>query len=207
LAFDRQALSSWFTGLNPDKVVHAINCGSNEEFVDLLGVTYSPDFGFTGGQTSEAGSEIQWALSNSEIYHSERWGSFKYQLPIPTDDAQYTLILKFSEIYFQEPGQKVFNIKVGSQVAVRDLDIFSKLLSRGIPYDEFVDIRVKGGKVTVNGQESSDALKNGKLQIDFVQGKADNPKINGIVLVQGGKENTHYNAFKNYLKALEDLKQ
>lgn len=117
------------------------------------------------------------------------------------------MILKFSEIYFQEPGQKVFNIKVGSQTAVRDLDIFGKLLSRGIPYDEFIDIKVKGGKVSVNGQESSDALKNGKLQIDFVQGKADNPKVNGIVLVQGGKENTHYNAFKNYLKALEDLKQ
>ena len=42
LAFDRQALSSWFTGLNPDKVVHAINCGSNEDLTDLLGVTYSP---------------------------------------------------------------------------------------------------------------------------------------------------------------------
>jgi len=96
---------------------------------------------------------------------------------------------------------------VGSQVAVRDLDIFSKLLSRGIPYDEFVDIRVKGGKVTVNGQESTDALKNGKLQIYFVQGKADNPKVNGIILVQGGKDNTHYDAFQKYLKALEDLKQ
>jgi hypothetical protein len=128
-------------------------------------------------------------------------------LPIPTDDSQYTLILKFSEIYFQEPGQKVFSVKVGSQVAVRDLDIFTKLLSRGIPYDEFIDIKVKNGKVYVNGQESTDALKNGKLQIDFVQGKADNPKVNGILLVQGGKENTHYDAFQKYLKALEDLKQ
>jgi len=128
-------------------------------------------------------------------------------LPIPTDDSQYTLILKFSEIYFQEPGQKIFNVKVGSQVAVRDLDIFTKLLSRGIPYDEFIDIKVKNGKVFVNGQESTDALKNGKLQIDFVQGKADNPKVNGILLVQGGKENTHYDAFQKYLKALEDLKQ
>ena len=61
------------------------------------------------------------------------------------------MILKFSEIYFQEPGQKVFNIKVGSQTAVRDLDIFAKLLSRGIPYDEFIDVKVKGGKVSVNG--------------------------------------------------------
>ena len=160
-----------------------------------------------GGQTSEAGAEIQWALPNSEIYHAERWGSFKYQIPLPsTDDSQYTLILKFSEIYFQEPNQKVFNVRIGSQVVIRELDIFSKLLSRGIPYDEFIDVRVKNGKVSVNGQEASDALKNGKLIIDFVQGKADNPKVNGILLVQGGKENTHWKSFQNYLKAIEDLK-
>ena len=41
-AFDRAALSQWFMGLNPDKVVHAINCGSNDEIVDIVGVTYSP---------------------------------------------------------------------------------------------------------------------------------------------------------------------
>ena len=42
IAFDRVALSQWFMGLNPDKIVHAINCGSNEEIVDVTGVTYSP---------------------------------------------------------------------------------------------------------------------------------------------------------------------
>jgi hypothetical protein len=39
-AFDRQALSSWFTGLRTEKIVHAINCGSYEDVTDLLGVTY-----------------------------------------------------------------------------------------------------------------------------------------------------------------------
>ena len=39
-AMDRQALSSWYVGLNPDKVVYAINCGSNEEIQDLLGIVY-----------------------------------------------------------------------------------------------------------------------------------------------------------------------
>ncbi len=42
VAVDRQALSQWFTGLNSDKIVHAINCGSNEEIVDILGINYSP---------------------------------------------------------------------------------------------------------------------------------------------------------------------
>jgi hypothetical protein len=39
-AFDRQALASWFVGMNPDKVVVAINCGSNDEVLDQGGFTY-----------------------------------------------------------------------------------------------------------------------------------------------------------------------
>ena len=32
--FDRQALASWFVGLNPDKVIVAINCGASEDILD-----------------------------------------------------------------------------------------------------------------------------------------------------------------------------
>ncbi len=41
-AFDRQALATWFVGLDPDKVILAINCGSNEEITDTAGVSYQP---------------------------------------------------------------------------------------------------------------------------------------------------------------------
>ena len=64
------------------------------------------------------------------------------------------MILKFSEVYFQEPGQKIFDVKIGNQKAVADLDIFGTVFSRGIPYDEFVEINVKAGKVFVNVRES-----------------------------------------------------
>ena len=39
-AYDRQIIAGWFLGLNPEKVVYAINCGSNEDYTDMLGVTY-----------------------------------------------------------------------------------------------------------------------------------------------------------------------
>ena len=38
-------------------------------------------------------------------------------------------------------------------------------------------------------------------------GSSDNPKVNGILLVQGGKENTHYAAYNRYIKELESLRQ
>lgn len=208
LAFDREALAGWYTGLNPDKVILAISSGSNEAVEDLAGFTYSADRYFVGGNADESGDQMQWALPNSEVYHSERWGTFKYQLPMPTNsEGQYTLILKFSEIYFQEPGQKLFDIKIGSSNVIRNLDIFEKLTSRGIPYDEFIDIKVKGSKVWANGIETKDGLVKGSLVVEFAKGGADNPKVNALVLVEGGKENTHFDSHKKYLKALADLKK
>jgi hypothetical protein len=39
-AYDREVLGNWYHGLNPDKVVLAINCGSTDGMVDALGVEY-----------------------------------------------------------------------------------------------------------------------------------------------------------------------
>lgn len=45
-------------------------------------------------------------------------------------------------------------------------------------------------------------IKNGKLTIKFVKGKADNPKVNAILLVKGGVENTHKKTYDAYRDAM-----
>eukprot|EP00347_Sterkiella_histriomuscorum_P017639 403348568 len=208
--YDRQALASWFLGLNPEKVVYAINCGSNDDFTDMLGVTYKADNGYNGGVASEDGVSQQWILPNSDIYHSERYGAnegFKYFVPIPKQDGLYALILKFSEVYFQEPYQKIFDVKLGTKTIVKDLDIFGRVTSRAVPLDTFTEFQVKGGKVYYEGEEISSAVKNGKILIDFAVGKADNPKVNGILIVEGGLKNTHYQAHERYVKELDKIRK
>jgi hypothetical protein len=37
---NREILGGWFSGLRPEKVVYAVNCGSNDELTDMLGITY-----------------------------------------------------------------------------------------------------------------------------------------------------------------------
>ena len=37
-AVNKDALSNWYSGLNANKVIRAINCGSKEEIIDLSGV-------------------------------------------------------------------------------------------------------------------------------------------------------------------------
>ena len=65
---------------------------------------------------------------------------------------------------------------------------------------------MKNGKVLYRGSEVSGALSNGKLQVDFAVGRADNPKLNALLLVKGPRSSTHYDNFRKYMKALEDIK-
>lgn len=88
-------------------------------------------------------------------------------MPIPKNDGVYALVLKFSEVYFQEPGQKIFDVKLGSKTVVKDLDIFDKVTSRGVPYDTFTEFAIKNGKLYIDGSEIPSAIKNGKIVIDF----------------------------------------
>ena len=69
----------------------------------------------------------RWPMVNSEIYHAERWGEqFSYFFPLRADvDSLHTLVLRFSECYFWEPGMKVFDIYVNDSVVVRDMDPFA----------------------------------------------------------------------------------
>ena len=62
-------------------------------------------------------------------------------------DGIYTLIMKFSEIYWQNIEEKIFDVKIGNKKIVEDLDIFGEVFSRALPYDTFTEIEIKKGKV------------------------------------------------------------
>ena len=55
--------------------------------------------------------------------------------------------------------------------------------------------------------EAPSAIKNGKLQLDFAVGRSDNPKVNAILIVEGGIQNTHYQAHERYVKELEKIRK
>ena len=90
---------------------------------------------------------------------------------------------------------------------MNDLDIFSKI-GKNSAYDEFITLNIKGDNLFIQGKK----IKNGfnvsekKIKITFVKKEKDNPKINGILHVKGGLENTDYEEFKNRLDNIERSK-
>ena len=117
-------------------------------------------------------------------------------------------MLKFSEQYFAEPHMKVFNVQIGDHTVIRDLDIWGKCGAKLLPHDEFISLRTQRGELFVNGQKVKDAINSqGSLHIRFQKGKADNPKVNAILLVKGNVENTHVHSFNAYKQTLINIQK
>ena len=178
--------------LDPSKVVHAINCGGYP-YTDKAGISYSSDKFYDGGKTSDYG--MNYDISNTDdmiIYQTERWssGTITYSLPLKGDGI-YTLILKFSEVYFTRANEKVFDIALGKKTVVKNLDIYEKV-GKGNAYDEYVEFTLKNNKIYFNGNECNGAYENEQLKLKFLKGYKDNPKINGILLYKGNKLETDY---------------
>lgn len=195
-------------GLNAKNVVYAVNCGG-PSLKTKDGVRYEADTGYSSGITSDFGFNFASIrhTKDPELYQTERYDtqSFSYQIPVPGDGV-YTLVLKFSEVYFGSEGEKIFNVRIGDVEVISDLDIFAKV-GKAAAYDEFVEFTVSKGLLYIDGQQVRKGLSAGKLTIDFVKGDYDNPKINAIALVRGGKSETEFFEQKTTLEAISRQKE
>lgn len=112
-------------------------------------------------------------------------------------------MLKFSEVYFDKQDDKIFDVKLGDHYIARDLDPFAKAGGKYLPYDMFQELFVRQGKVYIDSKEVRNAVRTNSdgtkaLQVEFKVGKADNPKVNAILLVKGDASNTHKDSFTKF---------
>ena len=122
-----------------------------------------------------------------DLYQTERWHSdtFTYSVPFK-ENGKFVIILKFSEVYFNNAGEKVFDVALGRKTVLKDIDIFASV-GKAAAHDEYIEFELKNDVVYVNGAEARGAYepKNKLLKIKFLKGSKDNPKINAILIFKG----------------------
>jgi hypothetical protein len=194
------------------KVIAAINFGGNE-YLDSM--EYEADNYHNGGSSSDYG--LSFNIKNTddgELYQTERWSSetLTYSLPLkPTINGKYVLILKFSEVYFNNKREKIFNVALGKENIIKDLDIYAKV-GKAEAYDEYIEFEIRNKQVYYKNKNCNKALDGDNLLINFIKGKADNPKINAILLIKGTLKDTDFNEKKkkdeeNRKKKMKQLKR
>ena len=137
----------------------AINAGGPA--VTTGGVAYSADQHFVGGSTYSTGAAIA-NTTDDVIYQTERYGqNFSYALPVANGD--YSVTLQFAEIYFNAPGQRVFDVYAEGALVINDLDVWSAAGGENVAKDITVPVSVKDGE----------------LDLQFVS-SVENAKVSGI---------------------------
>jgi len=168
-----------------DKVVYAVNCGGDSH-VDILGVHFSKDSNKVG-TASDYGKQLligRVPQKDQILYQTERYhtSTFGYDIPIATD-GRYLLVLKFSEVYFNTPNSKVFDVVLNGDLTIAsDLDVFERV-GRGVAHDEYIEFEIKDGKILYEGDESE--IHAGKIRVEFIKSYRDNPKVNAIIVLKG----------------------
>src|SRR5262249_19011404 len=86
-----------------------VNCGGTV-YTDSLAQNWAADTGFSGTTSLFSVTVPIAGATEPYLYQSERWSSstFQYQFSVP--NGNYTVDLKFAEIYLTMAGQRVFNV-------------------------------------------------------------------------------------------------
>jgi hypothetical protein len=123
------------------------------------------------------------------LFRTERYGTgtFGYDINLP-EDGEYVLVMKFCEVYFRGPGQKVFDIYLnGKHLIVSDLDIFATV-GFGVAHQEVIPFAVKNGVTSLEVGGDVSKIRSKKIRLDFMKGQHDNPKINAFYVIKGRPE-------------------
>lgn len=104
-------------------MVRRVNTGG-ADYLDAAGNRWDADYGHTGIDNAATTSATIAGTSDQPLYQSERWGpSFDYSFYLP--NGRYAVILKFTEIYWPRPGQRVFTVAINGQPVLTHFDILT----------------------------------------------------------------------------------
>lgn len=185
--------------LNPRKVVYAVDCGSTVPTKSVLGYSLHADTGYSGGKIADytlnqeaSGATLKYTR-DQPIYMTERHDDYTFDYKIPViAPGTYVLILKFSELYFSNKGQRVFNILFGERKVASNIDI-AGTVGKNAAYDVYIEFEKKDGLIHFENSLCTNAIDaSGKLKVVFEKINIDNPKVDAIVLYQGSLKDTDY---------------
>lgn len=100
-----------------------INAGG-EQYTDVAGNIWQADEFFDGGNLYSTTADI-FQSDDDALYQTERW-SKDLSYDIPVANGAYTVDLHFAEIFFDDFGQRIFDVRIEDQLIEDDLDIYER---------------------------------------------------------------------------------
>ncbi len=142
------------------QLVYAVNAGGPATTIGA--VKYGEDRFATGGKIAHTHEPVAGA-SEDTLYKSERFGSYKYEVPVT--NASYSVRLHFAEKFHEAPGIRIFDVVVEGEPVVENMDLYAEA-----GHDTALELTVTDVMV-----------KDESLTIELIT-KQDNASINGFAI-------------------------
>ncbi|HJT24420.1 MAG TPA: malectin domain-containing carbohydrate-binding protein, partial [bacterium] len=140
-----------------------VHCGGSQ-YVDSQGQTWSADTAFNGGFTYQTANAIS-GTSDPALYDDERAGNpYTYSFAVPPGSYQVTL--KFAEVFWNSPGQRVFNVSINGAQVLTNFDIAADAGGANQADDK------QFNNITPDG--------NGRIVVQLGPASVDNAKLSAI---------------------------
>jgi hypothetical protein len=135
-------------------VIWTVNAGG-PKYTDAQGIIYRGHTQFSTGYANTTTAAIA-GTTDDRLYQSERYGDFSYAIPVMNGD--YLVTLRFAEIYWTQPGQRVFNVLIEGVKVLSKLDVVAKV-GPNTAYDVTIPIHVTDGQLNIKFQSVVDYAK------------------------------------------------
>jgi hypothetical protein len=148
---------------NPSDVLAAINVGGTGNSVAIGNIYYEPNTYVSGGTPNSTTDNISGG-GGSEIYKSEIFGDFTVEIPM--SNQRVSVELGFVEMFWNEAGQRSFNVAIENQTVLSNVDLYARV-GHDVLWkpDPFV-VDVNDGKLTIRVTTNRD---NGTLSSVLVR--------------------------------------
>ncbi len=136
----------------------AINCGG-DQYIAADGTVYA--------QTPTGTFNTTATIANTNdqfLYKSEKGGkTFSYDLPV--DNGNYTVTLKFAEIFWQAAGKRVFSVSIEGTPVLTSFDIFAEAGGRYKALDKIFNTTITDGVLNIAFATTLDNAKISAIKI------------------------------------------
>ncbi len=135
-------------------------------FTDNAGHVWAADNGFTGGGTYATAASIA-NTATPGLYQTEHYGNgatLEYVTAVA--NGQYSVTLKFAEIWYTSAGQRVFNIVINGSTVASNFDPFAAAGGANIAVDRTYVVMVTSGQIDIQLVPVTSNPKVSAIEID-----------------------------------------
>ena len=158
---------------NPTSNVIRINAGGNA-YTDVNGNLWGADQYFTSGHKHSNNANIT-NTQDDKLYQTERWAN-NLSYVIPVSNGEYKVNVKFAEIYWNNSGERSFDLFAEGQLVIDDLDIVAEVGGKNLALDKSFDVTVSDGNLNLDFLTN---LNNAKVAaIEVIADSTSNPNSN-----------------------------